>query len=382
MGTSGQIFWLHWGTSTNTRIKVLVPPPNVDTINDAVYGTNNEIPTSGNNRKSRRIDGFPQSPSEPGRGKSLTRTPSVPPKRGSANKITKRQYSPKNKLIGNFNQNKTDSISSLGPQPSEEDLFYLLIHKLKRRDEADAAAAALKERLETQVSALNQQKRALDTRAKDAESLCKKQTQEITCQRDLIERWKFRFGKLKSLVSSISGDIETLYKDKEVFKLERQSLGEENENIREHLNQMQNDSEKLRKQWNQHKNTIVGVQNEVSALEQALAVSKTQSSEKESMIIQQRNQVATLENYIWKYSNKQQKKSTVIDHKQTETLSKIDAIHKFVAECKGLHLALDLEITPGIQTCDKRLKELCETEYVKSADMEDISRVIRKHSDR
>jgi transcriptional antiterminator Rof (Rho-off) len=91
-------------------------------------------------------------------------------------------------------------VAKAAGQPSEADLFYMLINKLKRRDEAEAAAMALNEQMKEELCKADQEKKTLAAQLDQAVARSRTQDSEITSQRDLIDRWKAKFARLRAIV--------------------------------------------------------------------------------------------------------------------------------------------------------------------------------------
>ncbi|PGH13095.1 hypothetical protein AJ80_06467 [Polytolypa hystricis UAMH7299] len=294
-----------------------------------------------------------------------------------ASKVTKQQRFPKGQSNGAaIPGNPKPPIT--GTQPSEEDLFYLLIRKLKQRDAVDAANTALKERLENQILDVTQENEALHFQLKEAGARCDKKEAELNDQRKLVERWKIKFTKLRNLMGDFGNNFEDLRKDGQRLKSEQAYLAEQSRHIREDIGRLGEDTDRIRKHWSQYKSSVSGIQYEVGSLEQSLIVAETKSSERDRVILQQKNQVATLENYIRTYASRQQKQGHLLQQNQLEALSKMGSIQELLEESReAVNSLLKAEISPKIDSCLGLLKLLDQKNWAKPAELAEVAGSIR-----
>ncbi|KAL1960379.1 hypothetical protein VTO42DRAFT_8339 [Malbranchea cinnamomea] len=211
-------------------------------------------------------------------------------------------------------------------QPSEEDLFYMLIHRLKRRDEAEAASAALREQLQERLNKIGEENRALTAQVKQAMILSNKQQAELASQRSLIERWKAKFGKLRSLIKVIGDDQESLRVEGQRLKMTQHSLHEEKDRVFEQLKAISSATETVEQKWSNRKQQLGDIRHDAAALE-----------------------------------HKHIRQGETLERKREETMSKIDDIYKQIDSCsRDCFAALTKEFNPLVDACAELLKKVNE----------------------
>ncbi|ODH13149.1 hypothetical protein ACO22_07553 [Paracoccidioides brasiliensis] len=297
----------------------------------------------------------------------------------SSSKVAKQSLSP---AAGRINAptklvalQKEPSYTS---QTSEEDLFYMLIRKLKKRDEAEAATTAIKERMEIVIDELTQENDNLRCKLRDVGLICKNQKEQINARNSLVERWKEKFSKLRGFVTSVGNDFEILRKEGQLLKSSQDSLVQEKEHINETLKLMHDNTDQLKIRWDQHRATISGVQHECSSLEKSLSTETARCADAEKLISLERSRAAMLENYIKNYANRNQKLSAEIQQQQSQTITKIDEIYRHLEGSWNVsQSSMKNEIESGFSSCLSLLKSLTQQESVKRQDLESVDNAIR-----
>ncbi|KLJ09944.1 hypothetical protein EMPG_14640 [Blastomyces silverae] len=266
---------------------------------------------------------------------------------------------------------------SFASQPSEEDLFYMLIRRLKKRDEMEAETSAMKERMKDEILALIRTNDDLRSRLWESQIFGKNQQERLNASNSLVERWKAKFNKLRTFVTSVGSDFEALRKEGQILKSTQESLLQEKQQIHETLKQMSDSTGSLKTRWSQHRATISGVRQEFNTLEKSLLIATTRVTESEKLISRESNRVAILENYIKNDSNRQHKQAINIDEKQSQTITKIDAIHKHIESWNSSQSSIKDEMESGFTSCMSLLKSLSQQQTLKPQDLEKVDCAIR-----
>ncbi|EEH38319.2 hypothetical protein PAAG_01240 [Paracoccidioides lutzii Pb01] len=300
-------------------------------------------------------------------------------KQMSSSKVAKRSLSPADGRSSAPTKPVTlRKEPSYTSQPSEEDLFYMLIRKLKKRDEAEAATSAIKERMEIVIDELTQENDNLRCKLRDVGLICKNQKEQINARNSLVERWKEKFSRLRGFVTSVGNDFEILRKEGQLLKSAQDSLVQEKEHINETLKLMHDNTDQLKIRWDQHRATISGVQHECSSLEKSLSTAAGKCADAEKLISLERSRAAMLENYVRNYANRNQKLAAEIQQQQSQTITKIDEIYRHLEGSWNVsQSSMKKEIESGFISCLSLLKSLTQQESVKRQDLESVDNAIR-----
>ncbi|KDB24357.1 hypothetical protein H109_03803 [Trichophyton interdigitale MR816] len=112
-------------------------------------------------------------------------------------------------------------------QATEDELFNLLIQKLKKREEAAVAASKLIDELKASLCTADENNKQLTIRINELDRQCKEEQKEKVAQRQSVDRWKLKFAieEAKALARKIEAEKSVLeLNSKEVEKRIREEL--------------------------------------------------------------------------------------------------------------------------------------------------------------
>ncbi|KAM5469312.1 hypothetical protein MferCBS49748_002983 [Microsporum ferrugineum] len=191
-----------------------------------------------------------------------------------------------------LSKNREENISINTLQATEDELFKLLIQKLKKREEAEAAAAKLRDELKANLRDAGEDNKLLTVRLKDLEYKYEEQQMEKTAQRQSIERWKVKFGKVRGLMVGVADHQERLLKEYRSIQKEQVSLNVKRDQINDSLNYLTESTKVLGKNISQYKAQLTGVIHQFTAEEDALeALVKSKESQIKDMerLVEEKN---------------------------------------------------------------------------------------------
>ncbi|KAK2809465.1 hypothetical protein FQN50_003733 [Emmonsiellopsis sp. PD_5] len=263
-------------------------------------------------------------------------------------------------------------------QPSEEDLFYMLIHKLKKRDEAEAATTALKEQMESKMLEVTQANDRLRGQLKQAELAYKKQQEQINIRNALVERWKAKFSKLRTFVTSVGNDFEVLRREGQALKATQDALSKEKQHIQETLKEVNGNTDQLKTCWGQHRETIAKMRHEYNTMEKSLLVASTKAADADRAVTTERNRVAVLEGYIRNYANGHRRQAEEILRNQSHALTKLEAVYEGLGgSLDNLASSFRTELESRFTSCLSLLESLNQKEFVQPQDHDRLNVAIR-----
>lgn len=266
---------------------------------------------------------------------------------------------------------------SFTSQPSEEDLFYMLIRRLKKRDEMEAEAVAIKRRMEGKMLELTRANDDLSCKLQESEIICKNQQEQLNASNSIIERWKVKFNRLRAFVTNVGNDFEVLRKEGQILRSTQDSLLREKEEINETLKQMSDSTDLLKTRWSQQCATITGARLEFDNLEKSLLTATSTITENEKLLSRERNRVATLENYVKNYSDNHRKQTAELDEKQSQMITKLDVIHEQLEGWNFSQSSIKGEMESGFRSCMSLLNSLSQQQSVKPQDLDKVDSAIR-----
>lgn len=297
-------------------------------------------------------------------------------------KVVKRQGKPKGKPTHSTRENGSSILGSPA-QPSEEDLFYILIHRLRQREDSEAASAALKEHMEVQIREMTRVNEDLQAQLEQAHHHSLNQEAEIGSNRGLIDRWKAKFAKLRAFLVGIGNDYECLRKEGQAIKSTQTTLGEERQAINESLNRLYENTDRMEQQWNKHQKQFTDVRHDVGSIQQSLSIAQAKVTDGKRLLSQEKRRVSVFENFIRDHSIKQQNQTTQMQQRQVETKDKLDLFFDYVQKrWDDSQSALKSEVQPGLDECLKLVRLLCDQDCIKPIDLQTVHDTIHALSNR
>lgn len=297
-------------------------------------------------------------------------------------KVVKRQSKEKGKLRQSA-RGKGPTIEQTSSEPSEEDLFYLLIHRLRQREDSEAASAALREQMETQIHEMARTNEDLQAQLEQAHHKSQNQEAEIGSHRGLIDRWKAKFGKLRAFITGIGNDYECLRREGQAIKSTQQILTGERKVINDSLKHLYETTDRIEQQWGKHRAQFAEISNDLSSLQQSLSIAQGKVTDGQRLLIQEKRRVSMLENFIRDHSIKHQKQATMIQRQQAETSSKLDRFFEHVQKTwDSSNGALKSEFQPALFECLKLVRLLGDRDSIKPSDLNTVHDTISALSGR
>ncbi|OAL61910.1 hypothetical protein A7C99_6481 [Trichophyton rubrum] len=162
------------------------------------------------------------------------------------------------------------AVSINTQQATEDELFNLLIQKLKKREEAEVAASKLIDELKAGLCTADDHNKQLTTRINELDHHCKEHQKEKIAQKQSVERWKLKFGKIRALMAGIADHQERLLKEYRAIRKEQVSLNVEKDQMHDNLNYLTESTKGLGKNISQYKAQLTGIIHQFTAEGDAL----------------------------------------------------------------------------------------------------------------
>src|SRR5271154_2109021 len=158
--------------------------------------------------------------------------------------------------------------------PSEEDLFYLLMHRQRQRKDAETRVMGRQRQLETANARLGQQNENFQRQLSVACASRDQSATEASLQKVAMEDFKARFQKLKGFVNGLINDYGALRQQADQMKNSQQSLINEKEYLYRELQGFQIASAASERTMSNIVSTVAKVRQSMGPLEQSLVDSK------------------------------------------------------------------------------------------------------------
>ncbi|KAL2012336.1 hypothetical protein VTN00DRAFT_5054 [Thermoascus crustaceus] len=291
-------------------------------------------------------------------------------------KVSKRHNKQKTKATKPGPSTPVPTFNS-SPQPSEEELFYLIIHRLRQREENEAAASAIHEQLKTEILGLNEENQSLRAQLEESDIRQRKQESELSSHRGQVEYWRTKLAKLKRFLNGLGKDYENLRSEARNLKSTQISLSEEKGELIKCIQDMKSNVDQVASKISKHPGQLTEMSKTIQSLIESLRSAEEKTEAHRKRLLEEQEQVSTLQDYIQNSSKKQDKKLNLIRNKQSEVLSKLSlAIDHVNKQWQSSHTNLQSVLGPAVNESSQLIKALHDKELVEKTDLERIKESI------
>jgi hypothetical protein len=267
--------------------------------------------------------------------------------------------------------------------PSEEDLFYLLMHRQRQRKDAETKVMVRQKQLETANARLGQQNENFQRQLSAACTSRDQSAAEASLQKVAMEDFKAGFQKLKGFVNGLINDYSALRQQADQMKNSQQRLISEKEHLYLELQGFRIASAASERTMSNIVSTVAKVRQSMGPLEQSLIDSKNALEGESRLLSKERKKNKKLETYLLQVATNQNRYSFAIQNEQKAILgqlrditSKIHVVEKATtAEPQPLQL-------PGLDECVRMLIKLHDADRVVPADITQVTDAVRTLSQR
>ncbi|KAJ5435269.1 hypothetical protein N7491_005864 [Penicillium cf. griseofulvum] len=216
-------------------------------------------------------------------------------------------------------------VSGKNIQLSEDDLFELLITKMKQREESEQAAAAIQRQLTNENIKLKEDTLNLQDRLKKCQGQLAKTSSESRSQRAQIDKWKAKLGTFKNILNELGREYGAVREQAKELKEATMSLDREKREIQHSLDEIKlkvsNSEETIRDQ----RERISVSEGTVANLREALDHSEKRGDLIKAQLSNENKRIATLEAYIQNESRSQSRYLALVRDGQTRMTEKFDS---------------------------------------------------------
>lgn len=206
---------------------------------------------------------------------------------------------------------------------TEDDLFQLLIGRIKQREENDIAATHARAKLEADVSELKKENKSLKDQVEVFGVQLQKRTLESRNYKAHISNWKERVGKFKKVLNGLGGDYQELCGESKHLKATAASLDKERKELAASLEIIKRDVSQASSAICEKRNHLSECQPIVGSLQSSLKSSEDKVESARIRLADERKRAAVLESYIQNHSIIQGKQVEVVRNDQLEMMDKM-----------------------------------------------------------
>ncbi|KAJ5646940.1 hypothetical protein N7490_003312 [Penicillium lividum] len=216
------------------------------------------------------------------------------------------------------------SFSKVEPQQLNEDnLFELLIRKMKQREEKEAAAAAMNRQMETENTFLKDENQGLRQQIHAAQSRLQKSTEESKASRCLLSEWKSKIRNFKQVVNELGHGYDTLHDEASRHRETVLILAKEKDDLTRAIDQTKIRISQAEGMSTIQQNQISESEKTIAALEHALSSSRVAEESANSQLSEQKRRTVTLESYIQNYALAHRRQLDLMKEDQESLMVKV-----------------------------------------------------------
>ncbi|OQE46870.1 hypothetical protein PENCOP_c001G05149 [Penicillium coprophilum] len=253
-----------------------------------------------------------------------------------------------------------------GVQLSEDDLFELLIMKMRQREESEQAAAIIQRQLKNENMALREDNLHMQDRLKKCQGQLARASIESRSQRAQIDKWKAKLGTFKGVLNELGREYDTVREQAIELKEATISLGREKSEIQNNLDEIKFKVSKSEETMRNQRERLSTSDHTVANLREALDHSEKRGDLIKLQLTNENKRIATLESYIQNESQSQSRCLAFVRNDQRRMAEKIDsACELFTTSCFKSQEQILSKLSPALEHCIalvQTLKEQCSSE--------------------
>ncbi|KGO58947.1 hypothetical protein PEX2_093020 [Penicillium expansum] len=259
-----------------------------------------------------------------------------------------------------------------GVQLSEDDLFELIITRMRQREESEQAAAVIQRQVTDENKALKEENFNLQDRLKKCQGQLAKTSSESRSQRAQIDKWKAKLGTFKGVLNELGREYGAVRGQAKELKEATMSLDREKSEIQHILDEIRlkvSDSAETMQDQRERLSISEGT---VASLREALDHSEKRGDLIKAQLSNEQKRIATLETYIQNESQSQSRYLALVRNDQRKMLEKLDSAYElFTTSCFKSQDNILSKLSPGLENClasIQGLKEQCSAETMNVQD--------------
>ncbi|CAG7938436.1 unnamed protein product [Penicillium nalgiovense] len=259
-----------------------------------------------------------------------------------------------------------------GVQLSEDDLFELLITKMRQREESEQAAADIQRQVTNENVALKEENLNLQDRLKKCQAQLAKTSSESRSQRAQIDKWKVKLGTFKGVLNELGREYGAVREQAKELKEATMSLDREKSEIQHSLEDIRLKVSGSAETIQDQRERLSISDGTVASLREALDHSEKRGDLIKTQLSNEKKRIMTLETYIQNESQSQSRYLALVRNDQRKMAEKLgSACELFNTSFTKSQDNILSKLSPMIESClilVQGLKEQCSAETMNVQD--------------
>lgn len=307
-------------------------------------------------------------------------TPKTPSRRLRPDRVVKNRLVPPQQPSSLPSGN---SGVSTGRVPSEEDLYFLLLHRYRKREQTERQLATRLRQVETENKELAQTAQEYQQRFEASITSSSKQAAEMRAQKMVINDIKDGYLKIKEFMTNVYNDQKALKAKATSVDQDRQALRGEHDYILCAIKEANDATMSSNNSMNKIKTHVAHFRQETARLETSIHDANSKLRTEQRLLVQERSRNTNYENHIAGLTRQQQSFSFTIQQEQQHVLNALKSIRHKLSNLEADHVvAASPPNIPALDQCVEMLTTLTKLETASPADVTDMVRVVHELAER
>ncbi|KAJ9305899.1 hypothetical protein DTO217A2_4642 [Paecilomyces variotii] len=287
-------------------------------------------------------------------------------------KVTKNRKKQRSRVGGS--RRESPILSNDDSRPSEEDLFYLLIQRLRQREEQEASNSALREQMKSDIVELSEENQSLRAQMEQCRSRQEEQEIEIDTRKRQSEHWKMKLSKLRRVLNGLGKEFKILRDEANDLKRTEAGLLQEKSELVKCLDEIKVNIDQASRKVSQQPAHVAAITADFNVMTQALRSAQDKTSYYHDRLLYEQRRVSKLERYIQSSANEHSLQLKFTKDMQSQVLGRLDtAIEHVKQRWESSQDILQSAIPPVLQECLESVNVLLQKNTVEKSDIRDLN---------
>ncbi|KAJ9298580.1 hypothetical protein DTO271G3_3547 [Paecilomyces variotii] len=287
-------------------------------------------------------------------------------------KVTKNRKKQRSGVGGS--RRESPMLSNDDSRPSEEDLFYLLIQRLRQREEQEASDSALREQMKSDIVELSEENQSLRAQIEQCRSRQEEQEIEIDTRKRQSEQWKMKLSKLRRVLNGLGKEYKILRDEANDLKRTEAGLLQEKSELVRCLDEIKVNIDQAALKVSQQPAHVAAITADFNVMTQALRSAQDKTSYYHDRLLYEQRRVSKLELYIQSSATEHSLQLKFTKEMQSQVLDKLDtAIEHVKQRWESSQAILQSAISPVLQECLESMNALLQKNAVEKSDIRDLN---------
>ena len=261
-------------------------------------------------------------------------------------------------------------------QLSEEDIFQLLINRLKVREENEAAATSIQRQMERHITKLQEENNALKLDLETLGTQLEEKSAEAKKYRSRQELWKKKLARFKYFLNDLGSDYKTIRGDAIQLRAARAACDKERKIIAEEISDLKSRLAQTTSFVNTNKSRSTEMENMITLLQKELKNSDEKAAYTQQQLSKESKRNASLESYIRSHSIHQAKGLELVKTGQIETSQKLDfAFERMRIEWEISQRNVQSALSRTLEECLDLLRGMKDERVLERADVQKCQQI-------